>query len=340
MGEQAKLSDQLLITTLRAHYGISVSLLTYLPIGADSESAVYRVQATDGVPYFLKLRTRGGFSLKSLSIPRFLLDRGLPHILAPLSTLSGALMVDLEGYVLSLYPFIEGRTAVEAGLPERDWREFGAILKQVHESPLPPDLRPIVPSESYVPSRRGLITELERLLAAGSFGDPIQRELAAFWLPKKDEIDWVVNRSDALAEQLRQASLPLVLCHADLHTWNLLVDSFGGFWVIDWDETVLAPKERDLMFVIGGIGANLVKPSETGCFLKGYGDPAVDALALAYYRYAWAVQDMAAYAEVAFLRNELSAETRRAALDGFKSLFEPGQIVSIALAGRSMKPSK
>jgi len=332
MGEQAKLPNQALITTLRTHYGLSVSALTYLPIGADSESAVYRVEAADGALYFLKLRTRAGFSVKSLAVPRFLQDRGLSHILAPLSTLSGALWVDLGGYFLSLYPFIEGRTAVEAGLTEQDWHELGATLRQVHESPLPPDLRPVVPPESYVPSRRGVITELERLPAAGSFRDPIQRELAAFWQSRKDEIDLVVNRSDALAEQLRQASLPLVLCHADLHTWNVLVDAAAQFWLVDWDETVLAPKERDLMFVIGGIGPGLVKPNETAFFLQGYGGPVIDPLALAYYRYAWAAQDIAAYAEEALLRDELRAETRRAALDGFKGLFEPGRIVSIALA--------
>lgn len=336
MGEQARLPDDVLPNALREHYGLSAAALTYLPIGADSETAVYRVEA-GGTDYFLKLRTRAGFSARSLIVPRFLHDRGLPHIPAPLSALGGAAWVDLGDYALSLYPFIEGRAAVQAGLTEADWREFGATMKRVHASSLPPDLEPVVPHESYIPSRREVLTELRRCLAAGAFSDPVQRELAAFWEAREDLISRVVDRSDALADRLRTAALPPVLCHADLHTWNVLVDAAGQFWVVDWDETVLAPKERDLMFVVGGIGPDLVKPAETACFLQGYGDPVVDPLALAYYRYAWAVQDIAAYAEEALLRDELREETRRAALDGFKNLFEPGSIVSIAFASEGAR---
>ena len=86
------------------------------------------------------------------------------------------------------------------------------------------------------------------------------------------------------------------------------------------------------MFVIKGIGSDLVNPKETAAFLQGYGESAVDPAALAYYRYAWAVQDIAAYGEQVFLTPELTPESRLDGLQGFISLFEPGNIVSIALA--------
>jgi spectinomycin phosphotransferase len=101
---------------------------------------------------------------------------------------------------------------------------------------------------------------------------------------------------------------------------------------VDWDETILAPKERDLMFVIGGIGRGLVSPQETASFLEGYGEAAIDQRALLYYRYAWAAQDMGAYAEEAFSPH-LGEPARRDAARGFMSLFEPGNIVAIAASG-------
>ena len=100
---------------------------------------------------------------------------------------------------------------------------------------------------------------------------------------------------------------------------------------MDWDEAVLAPRERDLMFVVGGIGHGLVGPADTERFFQGYGQTSVDPDLLAYYRCAWAVQDVAAYGEQALLTPDVGHETRCAAVAGFKDLFEPGNIVGLAL---------
>jgi hypothetical protein len=57
---------------------------------------------------------------------------------------------------------------------------------------------------------------------------------------------------------------------------------------------------------------------------------------LAYYRAAWAVQDIASYGQEALLMPALGEETRRAAVAGFMGLFEPGNIIDVARAsGRS-----
>ena len=84
------------------------------------------------------------------------------------------------------------------------------------------------------------------------------------------------------------------------------------------------------MFMIGGIGRDLVSPNETAWFLEGYGDTAIHPDALVYYRYAWAAQDMGAYAEQVFFAPEASQQARRDAVEGFIVQFEPGNIVDIA----------
>jgi spectinomycin phosphotransferase len=101
---------------------------------------------------------------------------------------------------------------------------------------------------------------------------------------------------------------------------------------VDWDETILAPRERDLMFVIGGISSKLVGPREEALFFQGYGATTVEPLALAYYRYVWAVGDIGAYGAEVFFRPDLGPATRRVAVDQFLSLFEPGEIVALAVA--------
>jgi spectinomycin phosphotransferase len=127
-----------------------------------------------------------------------------------------------------------------------------------------------------------------------------------------------------------------VLCHADLHTWNVLVDAEQHLWIVDWDEAILAPRERDLMFVVGGIGHGLVHPSDTERFFQGYGETSIDPDLLAYHRSAWAVQDIAAYGEQALLTPGVAEQSRHGAVEGFRDLFEPGNIADLALGSSDL----
>ena len=101
---------------------------------------------------------------------------------------------------------------------------------------------------------------------------------------------------------------------------------------MDWDETILAPRERDLMFVVGGLRSGLVAPREETLFFAGYGATAVDPLALAYYRCARAVSDLGYEGKQVCFRPDLGPDTRRAAVDLFMGLFRPGEIVALAFA--------
>ena len=62
MLEPPSLADSTILAALRAHYGIASAVLTFLPIGNDSASFVYRVEAANGASYFLKERSGAGFS--------------------------------------------------------------------------------------------------------------------------------------------------------------------------------------------------------------------------------------------------------------------------------------
>ncbi|WP_394355812.1 phosphotransferase family protein [Candidatus Trichorickettsia mobilis] len=48
--------------------------------------------------------------------------------------------------------------------------------------------------------------------------------------------------------------LEYILCHTDIHGWNLLIDKDGALYVVDWDTLIFAPIERDLMFIGTSIG--------------------------------------------------------------------------------------
>jgi spectinomycin phosphotransferase len=145
-------------------------------------------------------------------------------------------------------------------------------------------------------------------------------------------VNTLVHRAEHLSEVLEKKRTPFVLCHADIHAWNMLIQSDGTFYIVDWDTLILAPKERDLMFIASGLFGKARTPEqEETLFYKSYGSQQqVDPVALAYYRCDRIVRDIAEYCEEIFL-TEPGGKNRE---QGFRQLslqFEPGQVVELAL---------
>lgn len=326
------LPDEALRAGLRTNYGLAVTDLTFLPLGHDSSAWVYRVRTADNTTYFLKVRTRLT-NAPSLLVPRYLREQGVAQVIAPLPTITQTLWAEVDGYAIILYPFVAGTTGKDQGMAPRQWVAYGALLRRIHATALAPDLVQLMPRETYVPAGAGLVRELEAQLGGRTVADPAAQALATFWHERWDDIHRLVARAEELGRRLAQRAPACVLCHADFHTANVLLDAGGQVWIVDWDDTVLAPKERDLMFVLGGgISRALVGPRAEELFVQGYGATTVDALALAYYRYAWAVSDIGAYGAQVVLRPDLGVVSRREAVGRFLSLFRPGNIVALAFA--------
>ncbi len=334
MLEPPDLADAAIIRALRASFGIPVAELAFLPVGNDNASWAYRVRAERGPSYFLKVRAGAG-PMPGAAVPRYLRRREVPHVLAPLATSAGAPYAVVNRFALALYPMLDARTGAETGLSSRQWCQLGAVVRRLHSLPVAAGPTRLVGREAFRPTRRERFAELESTLASTGPDDPVARGFAELWRARQGVIRTLVEQTDVLGRELARSRFPHVLCHADLHTWNVLVDADQELWIVDWDEAVLAPKERDLMFVVGGIGHGLVRPDDTESFFQGYGQTAIDPRLLAYYRGAWAVQDIAAYGEQVLLAPTPGDETRRAAVDGFMDLFAPGNIVDLARASHA-----
>ena len=78
--------DELIVSHLQAEYSLHVSSVTFLHLGADMGSAVYRVVAEDETVYFLKLRK--GFEEIFVTVPLFLKSQRVQDIIAPFETKS------------------------------------------------------------------------------------------------------------------------------------------------------------------------------------------------------------------------------------------------------------
>ena len=86
----------------------------------------------------------------------------------------------------------------------------------------------------------------------------------------------LVKRADRCAEALQAHSPECVLCHSDLHAGNVLITTDDTLYLVDWDAPLLAPKERDLMFIGGGVGGIWNNDQEAAWFYQGYGQAGID----------------------------------------------------------------
>jgi spectinomycin phosphotransferase len=331
MLERPDIRDETIADGLHREFGLSVVHISFLPLGADRNTAVYRVVADDETPYFAKLR-RGTFDEIAVTLPKYLSDQGIAPIVAPLSTRAGQLWANLDAFKLVLYPFVEGRNGYEVNLSDRAWIDLGRALKRIHNTVLPTALYRRIPQETYSPQWREKVSTLLEHTDDWPQHDPVAAQLASFFQAKCTEVLDLVGRAERLARALTSRSPPFVLCHSDMHAGNLLIDSDGAVYIVDWDNPILAPKERDLMFIgAGHMGAWRKPQDEQALFYRGYGDSFVDPVALAYYRYERIVEDIAVFSERILLATEGTLD-REQCLEYLQSSFLPNGVLEIAYA--------
>jgi spectinomycin phosphotransferase len=320
MLEKPDLRDEDLITCLQNKYDLQVNDVTFLPFGIDVDAAVYRATQTNSTVYFVKLR-RGVFNEVTVKLPAFFSERGIRQIIAPLATTTNQLWANLGAYKLVLFPFINAKDGYHLKLTERNWLDFGQAMKSIHTMVVPPELRSCIQQETYSPHWRKMTKSLLKQVEGDTFTNPVAAEMAAFLRQKSNDITDLIRRAEHLALALQSKPGNFVVCHSDLHAGNVLVSDRHDFYIVDWDNPILAPKERDLMYIGGGqgfIGYSVLE--EETLFYKGYGQTRIDPVALAYYRYERIIEDIAAFCQQ-IIANDRGAKDQKQALFYLKSNF-------------------
>jgi hypothetical protein len=129
-----------------------------------------------------------------------------------------------------------------------------------------------------------------------------------------------LHRAERLGRAVAAARPELVLCHADLHLANLLVDAEGRLWVVDWDGLQLTPRERDLLFATGPNGRGSWRATGPSPWTgRPWPTTAGSGWCRSWPTYGGRVLD-----------DRLGDDTRRHALEELRRLFAPGDVVEVA----------
>lgn len=289
------MGETLLRKWLLADFGLDVVELTPVAEGADIAAQVWRASTATNV---YAVKWSGAGTNTGHQVAAFLADSGLPGVPEMIRTVEGGLWSVHAKKRLTITPWIDGPRAARTGLTDEQWSEYGALLRRVHDAEPPHRLRDALPKHSHIDARTPALAAEVRTRLETPEGE-VEEELAAVW-KQYDHIieDLLTNRPPAPAG-------PRVVCHGDPHLGNVLIRD--GLHLIDWDDVIFAPREQDLMFMLGGMAD--VGPTTTDqmdAFLAGYGPHTVDQEAVHYYRHVRAFEDVVGWSHQAITGPEES----------------------------------
>jgi spectinomycin phosphotransferase len=240
---------------LSGTYGIAVATIADAPRGFVADT--YDVTATDGRRYFAKqlpLWADAGAVVTGVDVLDDLRALGIDTVSWPVRTLTGAASAMLDGRPFFLFAFIAGERAADGDpslSPASLNYDFGAyvdLLARIHAAT--PRRLAAVPREDFA---LPWAAEYEALFArALSVAEPTaeQAQLRRLLEPYRSRIeaDWVALTE--LVPVCRAATWSAVLTHGDGGGSNLIVGDDGRLYLIDWDNPLLAPAERDTWFYL------------------------------------------------------------------------------------------
>lgn len=318
-----------IIHCLITYYSIEATALDQLPLGADPNAFLYKAQASDQKTYFVKLK-RDHFHDVNIRVLELLQMVGIQQIIPPIKTVEGKQIQQVDDFTLLVYPFVEGQDGFSCQLTDKQWTTLGQALKQVHEIDVPAPLKAQIRREDFSPKWRDVVRSLYASIESVAT-DEISLNLWNFLKEHKSIIQQLVDRAEELSQIVCSKPHTFVLCHSDIHAGNVLIKDTDNLYIVDWDDPILAPKERDLMFIGGGVGNVWNKLCEEALFYQGYGQTDIDWQLLTYYRYERIVEDIAVYSQELLL-SPTKGKSRLEMYKQFMSLFEPNGVVDIAFA--------
>lgn len=289
-----------LIQLLSEKYPIQVSALTFLPKG--EVSWVYVVECTDGNKYLLKIH-----KAKVLPIERFKLlqdlheKAGINGLTYPQPTKDGQLQTEILGYPSVLFNYIEGKTALESKPTNEEYEKFGALLAQVHQAVTTVDY-PV--KETFdIPTKDDYLKVLSHL-ELDTEDEGVKKEAFDTLQTLRSRLKEELVKLESLQSQLRNSNIDFVLCHGEPSPGNIMVGEDGEVYLIDWDEPIVAPKEKDLLFF-----GHTSEP-----VLKGYSQHSSDTIINKnierFYSLLWNVNEIADWGDRIFFANSSEEELK------------------------------
>lgn len=249
--EPAEISCGRVAGVLGERWGFVADEVAYAPVGFGSH---HWIACDVGGPRWFVTADRvdrsGRVNIEAaLRATKELTGWGYEFVVAPLPDRAGRLLREVvPGWVLVVLPYLPGWSTADGSWDDPAERaEIARILGRLHSAPVPDALQPW---DFAVPRGDGLLAalaELDRPWSGGPYSEPTRLRLAG----ALDHLHGTLARYNVLVSDIEASDEPWVVTHGEPHSANVLRTA-GGMRLNDWDTVRLAPRERDLVAVLGG----------------------------------------------------------------------------------------
>lgn len=283
MISEPNLNKEQLKNLLENKYALQIEDLIFEPKGEVSWS--YIIQCKDGEKKFIKIHKRRDLNIQRLQLLFDLHTKcQIENIAYPLKTIEGDLEIEVDGYPAVLFNFINGKTSLEQELTNDQLMNLGELLARIHQSKVA--VGSFDTKEKFTHSfKPGIQNIYDYLDKPQELNEP-QKETVEIYRRFREIFLAELDSLEKLGVDFRNRDIEFVNCHGEPSPNNILITPKGQVYLIDWDEPIFAPKEKDLMFF----------DKRFQQFMKGYGksskDIALNKDVLKYYQLLWNVQEI------------------------------------------------
>lgn len=239
---------QKLQNILNHFYPIVVRNITVMEPGW--AALAYRVYTEDGKIFFLKVYDKNRSSIAYIldTIPTYLFfinwlnsDSLLKGKISSLiHTNHGDIRIEDESSIYILMNYIEGDTVGERPLTGKQVRELADIVAQLHAVAPPVSIHTEFITEKF---QLSFLNKLREWLNSGLI--TLKPDIQNVLMPYLASLILQTDELDNKSEQFSQRNFPYVLCHTDIHNWNIIADE-NNIHLIDWEGIKYAPAEADI----------------------------------------------------------------------------------------------
>jgi hypothetical protein len=241
------------MTTLAAHltavcaaYGIT-PLREPVPLQQGYVAYVHRVDLVDGSAVFTKTYDDAR-PITAMIMPTLAAITTATQTLATVPAVAGRIVAPLPGllvrsgpYTSVVFPYIDGITPRETPLTAPQLTALVTTVARIHA------VDTTLPGLSSVPVEDFSAVWVDDVVPALQEAAHPGHPLTALIAPLLSTLSERYAQFLQLAGELRARHHPLVVCHTDIHGYNVVIADDVPL-LIDWEGMKIAPPEHDLMF--------------------------------------------------------------------------------------------